>query len=81
VRHATAREDNVAGDTFDGGVSDFQATAIAVYSVPSVHMRIRDTVIRHNEVGVWFTNTAHARGLGDNPYRDTPKHVVVEPPN
>jgi hypothetical protein len=42
-------------------------------------MRIRDNVIRHNEIGV--LRTRFTRGLGDNSYRDTPKHVVVEPPN
>lgn len=72
---------NLGGDAFDGGVSNFKTTAIAVYAVPSVQMRIRDNVIRHNQIGVWLTNTVDARGLDDNSYHDTPTHVVVAPPN
>jgi len=74
-------KNNVAGDAFDGGVMNFKTTAIAVYSVPHVHMVIRDNVLRHNQVGVWLTNTVAAAKLGSNSYRDTPTHVVVEPAN
>jgi nitrous oxidase accessory protein NosD len=74
-------KNNVAGDTFDGGVSNFKTTGIAVYSVPAVHMVIRNNVLRHNQVGIWLTNTVVAPNLGSNSYRDTPTHVVVEPAN
>ena len=72
---------NLGGDAFDGGISNFKTTAIAVYSVPSVRMTIRDNIIRHNQVGIWLTDTVHASGLDDNSYRDTPTHVVVQPAN
>lgn len=72
---------NLGGDAFDGGVSNFQTTGIAVYSVPSVQMTIRDNTIRYNQVGIWLTDTVHAAGLDDNNYHDTPTHVVVQPAN
>jgi nitrous oxidase accessory protein NosD len=72
---------NLGGDGFDGGVSDFQTTAVAVYSVPKVHMKIRNNVFRHNAIGVWLTDTVHADGLSHNSYRDIGTHVVVEPAN
>lgn len=72
---------NLGGDAFDGGVGNFQTTAIAVYSVPSVDMTVRDNIIRHNQIGIWLTDTVHAPGLDDNTYRDTPTHVVVQPAN
>jgi nitrous oxidase accessory protein NosD len=74
-------KNNVAGDAFDGGVSNFATTAVAVYSVPSVQMVIRGNVFRHNAIGVWLTNTVTAAGLGQNSYRDVPQHVFVSPPN
>jgi nitrous oxidase accessory protein NosD len=75
------RRNNIAGDTFDGGISNFKSTAIAVYSVPSVQMVIEDNHIRNNQIGIWLTNTVQASGLDDNSYRSTPTHVVVEPAN
>lgn len=72
---------NLGGDAFDGGISNFKHTAIAVYSVPQVQMVIRDNTIHDNQVGVWLTNTVQASGLDDNTYRDTPTHVVFEPAN
>ena len=77
----TFQKNNIGGDTFDGGISNFAPTAIAVYSVPSVHMVIRNNIIRHNTIGVWLTNTVTATGLGSNSYRDTPTHILIEPPN
>jgi hypothetical protein len=74
-------KNNVAGDAFDGGVSNFETTAVAVYSVPPVHMVIRNNVFRHDEIGVWLTNTVTAAGLPQNSYRDVPHHLVVAPPN
>jgi hypothetical protein len=74
-------KNNVAGDGFDGGITNFKTTGIAVYSVPTVHMVIKNNVIRHNQIGVWLTNTVHPTGLGSNSYRDTPTRVVLEPPN
>ncbi len=72
---------NVGGDAFDGGVTDLQTTAVAVYSVPSVHMKIRNNVFRHNAIGVWLTDTVDADGLAHNSYRDIGTRVVVEPAN
>lgn len=74
-------KNNVAGDAFDGGVSNFKTTAVAVYSVPPVHMVIRNNVFRHNAIGVWLTNTVTATGLPHNSYRDVPQHLFVAPPN
>jgi hypothetical protein len=77
----TFGRNNLGGDAFDGGVSNFQTTAIAVYSVPQVNMVIRDNTIRDNQVGIWLTDTVHAQGLDDNSYFDTPTHIVVAPAN
>jgi nitrous oxidase accessory protein NosD len=68
---------NVAGDAFDGPpVMNFKTTAIAVFSVPSVHMTIRDNEISHNEIGVWLSTTVTARGLHDNDFDDVTTDVV-----
>jgi len=69
---------NVGGDGFDGppGPMDFATTGIAVYSAPTVHMVIRDNTIRHNEIGIWLSNTVTARGLRDNNYHDVTTPVM-----
>ena len=72
---------NVAGDTFDGGVSNFATTGVAIYSVPPVEQRIANNVIRDNAIGIWLTNTVTADGLGTNAYRHVGTPVVVEPAN
>jgi nitrous oxidase accessory protein NosD len=74
-------KNNVAGDAFDGGVSNFKTTAVAVYSVPPVHMVIRNNVFRHNAIGVWLTDTVTAIGLQHNSYRDVLQHRLVAPAN
>jgi nitrous oxidase accessory protein NosD len=74
-------KNNIGGDAFDGGVSNMQTTGIAVYSVPSVHMTIRDNVFHNNQIGVWLTDTVDADGLADNWYGNTVTHVVVQPAN
>jgi nitrous oxidase accessory protein NosD len=75
------RKNNVSGDAFDGGISNFKTTGIAVYSVPPVQMVIKDNHIRNNQIGIWLTSTVQAAGLDDNTYPGTPTHIVVEPPN
>jgi nitrous oxidase accessory protein NosD len=72
---------NVGGDAFDGGVSDFLTTAIAVYSVPPVQMTIAANAIRNNAIGVWLTSTVNAVGLNANVYRNVGTPVVVQPAN
>lgn len=72
---------NVAGDVFDGGVSNFATTAIAVYSVPPVTMTIADNVIRNNSIGVWLTDTVTANGLSTNRLHHVTTAVTVEPAN
>jgi hypothetical protein len=74
-------ENNVAGDAFDGGVSNFATTAIAVYSVPVVRMRIAHNVIRDNAVGVWLIDTVAATDLETNVYKRVATPVVVRPAN
>lgn len=72
---------NLGGDGFDGGVSDFQTTAIAVYSVPPVAMTISGNSIRSNAIGIWLTDTVSANGLGANHYANVGTPVVVQPAN
>lgn len=72
---------NVAGDTFDGGISNFATTGIAIYSVPPVQLRIAGNVVRDNAIGIWLTDTVSASGLGSNAYRHVGTAVVVEPAN
>lgn len=72
---------NVRGDVFDGGVDDFQTTAIAVYSVPAAEMTISGNMIRNNSIGIWLTDTVNALGLDDNKYAHVGTPVVVQPPN
>lgn len=77
----TFATNNVMGDVFDGGVSNFQTTAIAVYSVPAAQMTIADNVIRSNAIGIWLTDTITAAGLGSNTYMNVGTPVVVQPAN
>jgi hypothetical protein len=72
---------NLGGDTFDGGVSDMQTTAVAVYSVPQVNMTIRGNLFRHDAIGVWLTDTVKAHGLAHNSYRHIGTPVVTAPAN
>ena len=72
---------NVKGDTFDGGVSDFDTTAIAVYSVPAVQMTISGNTIRNNRIGIWLTNTVQATGLNTNTFVNVVYPFVVRPAN
>lgn len=74
-------KNNVAGDAFDGGVSNLKTTAVAVYSVPAVQMTIRNNVFRHDAIGVWLTTTVHASGVTHNSYRDIGTDIVTSPPN
>jgi hypothetical protein len=60
---------NVRGDVFDGGVSDFDTTAIAVYSVPAVEMTISGNTIKPMRLFMWLTNWVNALGLGTNTYQ------------
>ena len=70
---------NVAGDTFDGGISNFATTGIAIYSVPPVHMQIAHNVIRDNAIGIWLTDTVDTSGLTDNSYHHVGTPLVVQP--
>ena len=70
---------NVAGDTFDGGISNFATTGIAIYSVPPVQLTIANNAIRDNAIGIWLTDTVAAAGLGSNAYRHVGTPVVVMP--
>ena len=70
---------NVAGDTFDGGVSNFATTGVTICSVPPVEQRIANNVIRDNAIGIWLSDTVTADGLGTNAYRHVGTPVVVEP--
>jgi parallel beta-helix repeat protein len=72
---------NVKGDTFDGGVSDFDTTAIAVYSVPAVQMTISGNTIRNNRIGIWLTNTVQPTGLNTNTFVNVVYPVVFRPAN
>jgi hypothetical protein len=72
---------NVMGDVFDGGISNFQTTAIAVYSVPTAQMTISGNKIRNNSIGIWLTDTVDALGLDSNHYAHVATTVVVEPAN
>lgn len=72
---------NLLGDGFDGGVSDFQTTAIAVYSVPLSEMTIANNLIRNNAIGIWLTETVNALGLNSNMYTNVGTPVVVQPAN
>ena len=77
----TFATNNVMGDPFDGGVSDFQTTAIAIYSVPTATLTITGNTIRSNAIGIWLTNTITALGLNDNKFENVATPVVVLPPN
>lgn len=70
---------NVAGDTFDGGISNFPTTGIAIYSVPPVQLTIANNAIRDNAIGIWLTDTVAAAGLGSNAYRHVGTPIVVMP--
>ncbi|MGZ4314332.1 MAG: hypothetical protein ACXVRS_00715 [Gaiellaceae bacterium] len=72
---------NVMGDVFDGGISNFQTTAIAVYSVPAAQMTISGNKIRNNSIGIWLTDTVDALGLDNNQYAHVGTSVVTEPAN
>jgi len=72
---------NLKGDPFDGGVSDFETTAIAVYSVPEAQMTISGNRIRNDTIGIWLTDTVDAAGLDSNRYEHVGTPVVVEPAN
>jgi nitrous oxidase accessory protein NosD len=72
---------NVKGDTFDGGVSDFDTTAIAVYSVPTSQLTITGNVIRNNRIGIWLTDTVTALGLNANTFQNVVMPVAVRPAN
>jgi parallel beta-helix repeat protein len=72
---------NVMGDAFDGGISNFQTTAIAVYSVPTAEMTISGNAIRNNSIGIWLTDTVDALGLDNNKYAHVGTPVVIEPAN
>ena len=72
---------NLKGDTFDGGVSDFDTTAIAVYSVPATQMTITGNTIRNNRIGIWLTDTITALGINANTFQNVVKPVVVRPAN
>jgi nitrous oxidase accessory protein NosD len=72
---------NVMGDAFDGGISNFQTTAIAVYSVPLANMTISGNLIHSDSVGIWLTSTVTAVGLDANTFANVGTPVVVEPPN
>jgi nitrous oxidase accessory protein NosD len=68
---------NLGGDGFDGPpVTNFKTTAIAVFSVPPVHMTITDNVISHNEIGMWLSTTVKAKGLHDNEFHHVSTKVV-----
>jgi hypothetical protein len=72
---------NLFGDGFDGGVTDFQTTAIAVYSVPPADLTISGNKIRNNSIGIWLTDTVDALGLDTNQYAHVGTPVVTEPAN
>ncbi len=72
---------NVGGDGFDGTVTNFQTTAIAVYSIPPVTMRISGNLIHNDAVGIWLTNTVNALGLNTNHFVTVGTPVVVSPPD
>lgn len=72
---------NVMGDPFDGGVSDFQSTAIAIYSVPNTTLTITGNTIRSNTVGIFLTDPVTALGLDDNRFENVGTPVVIQPAN
>jgi nitrous oxidase accessory protein NosD len=72
---------NLMGDPFDGGVSNFETTAIAVYSVPAVQMTIANNKIENNAIGIWLTDTVTALGLPSNTYQNVTTPIVVQPAN
>jgi parallel beta-helix repeat protein len=77
----TIYTNNIKGDPFDGGVSDFHTTGIAVYSVPTTQMTIAHNAIQHDVVGIWLTDTVTALGLGTNTFSGVTTPVMVEPAN
>jgi parallel beta-helix repeat protein len=69
---------NTLGDGFDGNPTDFQTTAIAVYSGESpVEITIRDNEIRNNEIGIWLSTVVTAHGLSDNEFHHVTTQVVT----
>ena len=72
---------NVMGDPFDGGVSDFETTGIAIYSVPPATMTVTGNFIHSNQIGIWLTNTITATGLSNNHYANVGVPIVVQPAN
>jgi nitrous oxidase accessory protein NosD len=70
---------NVGGDPYDGppGPTDFKTTGIAVFSVPPVHMTIRDNTIFNNRIGIWLSKTVTAHGLHDNTFVNVTTDVVT----
>jgi hypothetical protein len=79
VINNTFSTNNVMGDPFDGGVSDFETTAIAIYSVPPAEITISGNHIHNNTIGIWLTNTV--TGLGSNTFDDVTTPVKIEQPN
>jgi parallel beta-helix repeat protein len=77
----TFATNNVMGDPFDGGVSDFQTTAIAIYSVPTATLTITGNTIRSNAIGIFLTQPVTALGLDNNKYENVGTPVVVQPAN
>lgn len=75
----TFATNNIRGDTFDGGISDFDTTAIAVYSVPTVQMTITGNTIGNDRIGVWLTDTVQAAGVNANTFTNVVYPVVVHP--
>ena len=75
----TFSTNNVMGDPFDGGVRDFETTAIAIYSVPPAEVTISGNHIHDNTIGIWLTNTVS--GLGSNTFEDVTIPVKIEQPN
>ncbi|HSY15763.1 MAG TPA: hypothetical protein VK816_07240 [Jatrophihabitantaceae bacterium] len=68
---------NVLGDPFDGPpVTDFMTTAIAIFSVPPVHMTITGNKISNNAIGIWLSNTVTVTGLNHNTYHHVTTKVV-----
>ena len=78
VVHNVFGTNNTGGDGYDGppGPTDFQTTAIAVYSAPTVHMTIEHNRIFNNAIGIWLSNTVTAHGLRHNRFTNVTTRVV-----
>ena len=77
IVHNDFGNNNVGGDGFDGGPTDFQTTGIAIYSAVPANMVISHNTIHDDSIGIWLSTTINAQGLNHNHFDNVTTPVVV----